>query len=138
MTLLLIQIHFETNIFLSTKVIWEGEKRGLMSYLSAWGGDRCLCLKDWLPSWQNEMEKWRKNGNKGRDVLGDSRKRYRCPWVEIRKYGPHLKPIRLKDSLPCPLRNKIISYIRKVRPFGWLFHLTTSVLVVCLSNLSRK
>ena len=42
-----------------------------------------------LPSWQNEMEKWRKNGNEGRDVLGDSRKRYRCPWVEIRKYGPH-------------------------------------------------
>ena len=33
--------------------------------------------------------KRRKNGNEGRDVLGDSRKRYRCPWVEIRKYGPH-------------------------------------------------
>ena len=28
-----------------------------------------------------------KNGNERRDVLGDSRKRYRCPWVEIGKYG---------------------------------------------------
>ena len=25
---------------------------------------------------------------KGRDVLGDSRKRYHCPWAEIGKYGP--------------------------------------------------
>ena len=29
-----------------------------------------------------------KNDNEGRDVLGDSRKRYRYPWVEIEKYGP--------------------------------------------------
>ena len=29
-----------------------------------------------------------KNGNEVRDVLGDSRKRYRYPWVEIGKYGP--------------------------------------------------
>lgn len=29
-----------------------------------------------------------KNGNERRDVLGDSRKRYRCPWAEIGKYGP--------------------------------------------------
>ena len=49
MTLLFIQIHSETNIFLSTKVIWEREKRGLISYLSAWGSDRRLCLKI-LPS----------------------------------------------------------------------------------------
>ena len=49
MTLLLTQIHSETNIFLSTKVIWEREKRGFISYLSAWGSDRLLCLKI-LPS----------------------------------------------------------------------------------------
>ena len=28
-----------------------------------------------------------KNRNEGRDVLGDSRKRYRCLWEEIGKYG---------------------------------------------------
>ena len=33
MTLLLIQIHSETNIFLATKVIWEREKRGFISRL---------------------------------------------------------------------------------------------------------
>ena len=27
------------------------------------------------------------SGNESRDVLGDSRKRYRCPWAEIGKYG---------------------------------------------------
>ena len=48
------QIHSETNIFLSTKVIWEREKRGLISYLSAWGSDRRLCLKI-LPSRKNEI-----------------------------------------------------------------------------------
>ena len=47
-----------------------------------------------------------KNGNEGRDVLGDSQKRYRCPWAEKGKYGPRYKPIRLHDSLPGPLRKK--------------------------------
>ena len=42
-TLLLRQIHSETNIFLLTKLIWEREKRGLISYLSAWGNDRRFC-----------------------------------------------------------------------------------------------
>ena len=45
MTLLLIQIHSETYIFLSTKVNWEREKRGFISYLSAWGSGRRVCLK---------------------------------------------------------------------------------------------
>ena len=45
-----------------------------------------------------------KNGNESCDVLGDSRKRYRGPWAEIGKYGPGEEPIRLKDSLPCPLK----------------------------------
>ena len=47
-----------------------------------------------------------KNGNESRDVLGDSRKRYRGPWAEIGKYRPSKEPIRLQDSLPCPLRKK--------------------------------
>ena len=58
MTLMPIQIHSETNIFLSTKVIWEGEKRGLKSYLSAWSSDQRLCLKI-LPSWKNEINFWK-------------------------------------------------------------------------------
>ena len=47
-----------------------------------------------------------KNDNEGRDVLDDSRKRYRCPWAEIGKYGPRREPIRLHYSLSCPLRKK--------------------------------
>ena len=48
-----------------------------------------------------------KNGNEVRDVLGDSQKRYRCPWAEKGKYRPRYEPIRLHDSLPGPLRKKI-------------------------------
>ena len=58
MTILLKQTHFETNIFLSTKVIWEREKRGFTSYLSALGGDRRLCLKI-MPSRENEIYLWK-------------------------------------------------------------------------------
>ena len=36
-----------------------------------------------------------KNGNEGRNVLGDSRKRYRCPKAEIGKYGLRKETIRL-------------------------------------------
>ena len=57
MTLLLIQIHSETNIFLSTKVIWEREKRGLITNLSAWSSDRRVCLKV-LTSRKNEKHLW--------------------------------------------------------------------------------
>ena len=61
MTLLFIQIHSETNIFLSTKVIWERGKRGFISYLSAWGSDRRVCLKI-LPSRKTRYvyEKWQR------------------------------------------------------------------------------
>ena len=45
---------------------------------------------------------------KVRDVLDDSRKRYRCPWAEIGKCGPRKEPIRLQDSLPSPLKKKKI------------------------------
>ena len=58
MTLLFIQIHSETNIFLSTKVIWYREKRGFISYSSAWGSDRRPCLKI-LPSRKNEIYLWK-------------------------------------------------------------------------------
>ena len=49
-----------------------------------------------------------KDGNEStsRDVLGDLHKRYRCPWAEIGKYSLRKEPIRLQDSLPCPLRKK--------------------------------
>ena len=47
---------------------------------------------------------FRKNGNEGWDVLGDSQKRF--PWAERGKYGPRKEPIRWQDSLPCPLKNK--------------------------------
>ena len=96
MTLLLIKIHSETNIFLSSKGIWEREKRGFISYLSAWGNDQLLCLKI-LHSRKNEICLW-KIGNERRDVLGDSRKRYHRPWTEIGKYWPHKEPIRLDLS----------------------------------------
>ena len=36
--------------------------------------------------------------NEGMDVLGDSRERYRCPWPEIRKYGP------LSEQSDCRIR----------------------------------
>ena len=54
-----------------------------------------------------------KNGNESWDVLGDSRKRYRGPWAEIGKYWPGKEPIRLQDSLLCPLKKKIKSVIKK-------------------------
>ena len=79
MTLMLKQIHSETNIFLSTKVIWEREKRGLISYLSAWGSDRRLCLKI-LPSRKNEIYLWQMAT---KVVWG-------CPW-------------RLTKALPLPV-----------------------------------
>ena len=60
MTLLSIQIHSETNIFLSTKLIWVREKRGFISYSSAWGSDRRVCLKI-LPSRKNEMSNMAKS-----------------------------------------------------------------------------
>ena len=47
-----------------------------------------------------------KNDNESWDVLGDSRKRYRGPWAEIGKYQPGKEPIRLRDSLLCPLKKK--------------------------------
>ena len=39
-----------------------------------------------------------KNGNESRDVLGDSRKRYRCPWAEIGNTD------RVKNQSDCRIR----------------------------------
>ena len=39
-----------------------------------------------------------KNGHESRDILGDLRKRYRCPREEIGKHGPHRQPIRLPSE----------------------------------------
>ena len=39
-----------------------------------------------------------KSGNEGKDVLGDSRKRYRFPWAEIVNYGPR------KEQAGCRIR----------------------------------
>ena len=102
MTLSPTQIHSETNIFLSTKVIWEREKRGLISYLSAWGNDRRLCLKILL-SQKNEIYLW-KNGNECRDVLGNSRKRYRYVARGQRKENTDLE----KNQSDCRIRYRAI------------------------------
>ena len=65
-----------------------------------------------------------KKGNESWDVLGDSRKPYRGPWAEIGKYWPGKEPIRLQDSLPCPLKKKkkknkkIMRFIISIQQFG--------------------
>ena len=55
-----------------------------------------------------------KNDNESWDVLGDSRKRYRGPWAEIRKYWPGKEPIRLQDSLPCHLKKNSTFYLSEI------------------------
>ena len=67
-----------------------------------------------------------KNGNEGRDVLGDSQKRYRCPWAEKGKYGSRYEPIRLHDSLPGPLRKKNKS---KYQPWSGTFSCIPATLI---------
>ena len=110
MTLLHIEIHFEhyclykfnwKPIFFCQPEWFEREKRGLISYLSAWGSDRRLCLKN--TAYPEKWDIYTKNGNEGKDVLGDSRKRYRGPWAEVGKYGTRKEQIRFQDSLPCPM-----------------------------------
>ena len=67
-----------------------------------------------------------KNGNEVRDVLGDSQKRYRYPWVEKGKYRPRYEPIRLHDSLPGPLRKKNES---KYQPWAGTFSCIPATLI---------
>ena len=107
MTLLLIQIHSETNIFLSTKVIWEREKRGFISYLSAWGSDRRVCLKI-LPSRKNEIYLWKMATKVG--MYSATHESFTVARGQIGKYWPGKEQIRLQDSLPCPLKKNKIDY----------------------------
>ena len=44
------------------------------------------------------------NGNESRDVHGDSRKRYRCPWAEIGKY----RIDRVKNQSDCRIRYRAL------------------------------
>ena len=57
-----------------------------------------------------------KNGNESRDVHGNSQKRYRCLWAEIGKYRLQKEPIRLRDSLPCPLKKNNWQYSLMIFP----------------------
>ena len=118
MTLLLIQIQSETNIFLSTKVIWESEKRGLISYLSAWGCWLTSLLKNTAQPEKRDI--FMKNSNEIRDVLGDSRKCFRGPWAEKGKCWPGKEPIRFQDLLPLPfpLKKKNKEYYDTANDFN--------------------
>ena len=58
---------------------------------------------------KNVKQEWQGN----RDIFDDSPKRYRGPWAEIGKYLPGKEPIRLQDSLPCPLMIKKKKYQQK-------------------------
>ena len=46
MTILALQIHFETSFSVNQRDFWEREKRGLISYLSAWGSDQRVLLQN--------------------------------------------------------------------------------------------
>ena len=96
MTLLLKRILSETNIFLSTTVIWEREKRGFKSYLSAWGSDRRVFLKI-LPSRKTRYiyEKWQRK-------LGCTRRLTKAlPW-----------PVGRDRKIPTGLRtNQIAGFV---------------------------
>ena len=66
---------------------------------------------------REKRDTFMKNGNEGWDVLSDSRKRYRGPWAEIGKYWPGKEPIKLQDSLPCPLKKNNLNYpSRMIKP----------------------
>ena len=57
-----------------------------------------------------------KNGNESRDVHGNSQKRYCCLWAKIGKYRLQKEPIRLQDSLPCPLKKNNWQYSLMIFP----------------------
>ena len=81
-TLLLLQIHIKSDIFLWTKVIWERKKERIHKLfigLRLW--TTSLLINIARPETQDIFMK---NGNKGRDVLGNSRKHY-CPQWTVSK-----------------------------------------------------
>ena len=105
MTLLHKQILSETNIFLSTTVIWEREKRGFTSYLSAWGSDRRVCLKI-LPSRKTRYiyEKWQRK-------LGCTRRLTKAlPWPvgRDRKILTGLRTNQIAGFITVPSEKKYI------------------------------
>ena len=73
MTLLLIKIHFRNQYFSVNQSDLKERKERIHKFFA---------YKFVQP---DKQEMFMKNGNEGRDVLGDSRKRYRCPWAEIGK-----------------------------------------------------
>ena len=81
------------------------------------------------------------NTNEWRDVLGDSRKSYRCPWAEIGKYWPGKEPIRLKDSLLCHLKKKKKKkkiFLHKYETDGFLFFVFYQIIYGVAHNCHGK
>ena len=70
MTILLTQIHSETNVFSVNQSDLRERKERIHNLF--------IGLK--------KRDIFMENGNESWDVLGDSRKRYRGPWAEIGKY----------------------------------------------------
>ena len=68
-----------------------------------------------------------KNDNEGRDVLGDSRKHYRYPWVEIEKYGPRWEPIwdcRIRYRTLWEKIMQVIEQFQKIFSVLWFYGLS--------------
>ena len=113
MTILLKQTHFETNIFLSTKVIREREKRGFTSYLSALGGDRRLCLKI-MPSRENEIYLWKMVFKVG--MYSATYESVTAPVGRDEKIRTALRTNQFAGSLPYPLRKNLSETCRNPQP----------------------
>ena len=90
---------------------------GLISYLSAWGSDRRVLLKN---TTQPDNEVYLCKMVPSRDVLRLT-KALVCPWAEIGKYWPGKEAIRLQDSLLCPPKKKIIVISTAVFFLSFLF-----------------
>ena len=102
-TIFLPKIYFWTNILLPFKAIWEERgKRGLMSYLSAWGRGPRLSLK--INAQPAKPDLFTKNGNVGTDDSTTHGAHVAVPVGRDRK----IRTIILQDSSLCPLRKKWI------------------------------
>ena len=102
-TIFLPKIYFWTNILLPFKAIWEERgKRGLMSYLSAWGCGLRLSLK--INAQPAKPDLFTKNGNVGTDDSTTHGAHVAVPVGRDRK----IRTIILQDSSLCPLRKKLI------------------------------
>ena len=102
-TIFLPKIYFWTNILLPFKAIWEERrKRGLMSYLLAWGRGPRLSLK--INAQPAKPDLFTKNGNVGTDDSTTHGAHVAVPVGRDRK----IRTIILQDSSLCPLRKKLI------------------------------